>query len=95
MTGVQTCALPISGVTGAHFTTFFRENDTRLLRWWSTDPKPSAGWSPYVSMQANPIWFNDVLGDTVKTEGFSEKKIVKDLGKGLDVKKDKIGRAHV
>lgn len=55
----------ITGVTGAHITTFFRENDTRLLRWWSVDPKATViPWeSPYVSMGGNPIWFNDPLGD--------------------------------
>ena len=57
----------ITGVTGAHITTHFRELDTRLLRWWSTDPKANASESPYMSMGGNPLWNNDPLGDTVKT----------------------------
>ncbi len=53
----------IAGVSGAHITTFFRENDTRILRWWSVDPKATAFESPYMSMGGNPIWLNDPLGD--------------------------------
>ncbi len=55
----------IAGVSGAHITTFFRENDTRILRWWSVDPKTNlTPWeSPYMSMGGNPIWFNDPKGD--------------------------------
>jgi RHS repeat-associated protein len=52
---------------GNNFNTFFRQGDTRLLRWWSVDPKGSAmpGQSPYNYMDGNPIWFNDPLGDYV------------------------------
>lgn len=55
----------IAGVTGSHYTTFFRELDTRIGRWWAIDPKTSATpWeSPYASMGNNPIWYNDILGD--------------------------------
>lgn len=54
--------------SGNHYTTFFRELDPRLGRWWSIDPKTSLmPWqSPYVSMDNNPIWFNDPLGDKIK-----------------------------
>lgn len=55
----------ISG-SGNHYTTEFRELDTRLGRWWSVDPKSSffAWQSPFVSMNNNPILLNDVLGDS-------------------------------
>jgi hypothetical protein len=47
----------------SHFTTYYRELDTRIARWWSIDPKFSPFESPYVSMGNNPIRNNDVLGD--------------------------------
>ena len=53
----------ISGVEGAHITTFFREFDTRLVRTWSVDPVFQPWQSPYTSMDNNPIWFNDPLGN--------------------------------
>ena len=56
----------ITGTTGTHITTHYRENDTRLLRWWSHDPKANASESQYMSMGGNPIWHNDVLGDTIR-----------------------------
>ena len=46
----------------SHFTTYYRELDTRIARWWSIDPKFSPFESPYVSMGNNPIRNNDVLG---------------------------------
>jgi RHS repeat-associated protein len=54
----------ISG-NGNSYTTHFRELDTRLGRWWAVDPKAMPYESPYASMNNNPIWFNDVLGDEV------------------------------
>jgi len=53
----------ISGVTGANFTTFYREGDTRKGQWDTPDSKPDASWSPYVMMNDNPIMNNDVMGD--------------------------------
>jgi len=67
----------ISGTTGAHYTTFFRELDARIGRWWSVDPKSNlTPWeSPYVSMGNNPIWHNDVMGDSVRlTKAFQSSK---------------------
>jgi hypothetical protein len=54
----------ISG-EGNHFTTEFREGDTRLLTWWGTDPKEEEQpWqSPYSYMDGNPIKNNDPDGD--------------------------------
>jgi hypothetical protein len=54
----------ISG-EGNHFTTFYREGDTRLLTWWSVDPKTDDANSltPYSYMDDNPIEYNDPNGD--------------------------------
>ena len=61
----------ITGVTGSHITTFFREYDLRLVRTWSLDPKRNnIPWqSPYVSMDNNPILYNDILGDSSEYYG--------------------------
>jgi hypothetical protein len=52
---------------GTHFTTLFREGDTRLLIWWGVDPKAKElPWqSPYSYMDGNPIKNNDPNGDVV------------------------------
>ena len=57
-----------TGLNQAHFTTYFREGDTRLARWWSLDPVSyETPWeSPYVLMGNNPILYNDVLGDKIR-----------------------------
>jgi hypothetical protein len=54
----------ISG-SGNHYTAEFRENDTRLGRWWSVDPEfMQLPWqSPFVSMGNNPIAKIDPLGN--------------------------------
>jgi len=48
-----------------NYTTHFRQLDTEVTKWWSTDPKTTAWESPYVSMGNNPILYNDILGDTM------------------------------
>ena len=55
----------VTGVTGSHYTTFFRELDTRTLRWWGIDPEISKSpWeSPYLSMGGNPVIYYDPLGN--------------------------------
>ena len=57
--------------TGNHYTTYFRELDARLGKWWAVNPKVSIRpWeSPYSSMGNNPILRNDVLGDKWKPGG--------------------------
>lgn len=67
----------ITGVTGSHITTHFREYDTRLMRTWSIDPVEQAWQSPYASMDNNPIWFNDPLGNVAGKTG-KEKQAKKD-----------------
>ncbi len=53
----------ITGVTGSHFTTYFREFDTRILKPWSPDPVFQPWQSPYSYMDGNPIRLNDPKGD--------------------------------
>jgi RHS repeat-associated protein len=58
----------IVNISESHITTHFRELDTRIARWWSSDPKSSVTpWeSPYSSMATNPILYNDPNGDIFK-----------------------------
>ncbi|MFO0355654.1 MAG: hypothetical protein ACK50A_01775 [Sphingobacteriaceae bacterium] len=44
-------------------TTFYRELDLRLGRWWAIDPKIEYSESPYASMRNTPIQTNDPKGD--------------------------------
>jgi RHS repeat-associated protein len=72
------------------YTTEFRQLDVRLGRWMSIDPRSNASWSPYNSMNNNPILYNDIFGDVVdygstKMERFKNKVSVffaKTFGKG-------------
>lgn len=52
---------------GNSYSTFFRQLDPRIGRWKFIDPKFKASESPYVSMANNSIWFNDLMGDTIRT----------------------------
>mgnify|MGYP007026485060 CR=1 FL=1 len=81
----------ISG-SGNHYTTFFRELDVRLGRWWAIDPKTSSTpWeSPYMSMGGNPIWRNDVLGDKWKTK--ADEKKAASLDKSLGSRKNQLSK---
>ncbi len=56
----------ISG-NGNNYTTFHRALDVRLGRWWTIDPEIDIlhYQSPYVSMDNNPIAFNDPDGDCI------------------------------
>ena len=64
----------IAGVEGAHITTLWRHNDTRIARWWSLDVATNPSWSPYNSMQNNPVWHNDPLGDKIRSDRIDRKK---------------------
>jgi len=74
---------------GNSYTTHFRQLDPRLGRWLTIDPKASSlPWqSPYCSMDNNPVWHNDPLGDFIKAL-FSKKakKNEKFDDKGVPVK---------
>ena len=50
---------------GNAYSTYFRELDVRLGRWFAIDPKTTmTPWeSPYVSMGDNPITIIDIIGD--------------------------------
>ena len=56
----------INGVTGSHYTALFWEYDARLGRRWNLDPKPNPSISQYNCFAGNPIWYSDVLGDTIR-----------------------------
>src|SRR5690554_1413664 len=63
--------------SGNHYTTFFRELDPRLGRWWATDPVVHPSQSPYCSMDNNPILYNDPLGDDVEYGSKKDERRVK------------------
>jgi hypothetical protein len=50
---------------GNHYTALFGEMDSRLGRRWNQDPKPNPSISSYAVFANNPIWYNDVLLDTI------------------------------
>jgi RHS repeat-associated protein len=56
----------VKGSSGTSYTTEFRQNDPRIGRWMSIDPKAIPWESPYASMGNNPILYNDIKGDTIK-----------------------------
>jgi RHS repeat-associated protein len=47
---------------GNSYTTEFRQFDSRLARWLSTDPVTHPHFSPYNGYDNNPIYFNDPSG---------------------------------
>jgi RHS repeat-associated protein len=61
---------------GNSYTTFYRQLDPRLGRWWSIDPKASAHESPYVSMGNNPLMYTDNEGDTVRAGRKQDQKVI-------------------
>lgn len=56
------------------YTTHYRMLDPRVGKWMSRDPKETAFESPYASMSNNPILFNDILGDSIKTKFYDVNK---------------------
>lgn len=59
----------MSRAAGNSYTTFFRQYDARLGRWFSTDPVVHSFQSPYCAFDNNPILFSDQRGDNTIKEG--------------------------
>ncbi|AFC23397.1 RHS repeat-associated core domain-containing protein [Saprospira grandis] len=71
-------------ISEGHNTTFFREMDARIGRWWSNDPVFQPHQSPYNMMDGNPIMYSDPRGDKIKWDKKSlGKKGVKSLKAGV------------
>jgi hypothetical protein len=56
----------VFGSTGTSYTAEFWQYDSRIGRRWNLDPKPNPAISQYATFALNPIWYSDVLGDTLK-----------------------------
>lgn len=68
--------------SGNSYTTFFRQLDPRVGRWFSIDPVFQPFQSPYCSMDGNPILKNDPLGDYSKDK--AEKMAKRGAKKGYE-----------
>jgi RHS repeat-associated protein len=62
---------------GSSYTTFFRQNDVRLGRWFSYDPRPNIGVSPYGMMENSPVLYRDSNGDTIRIAYKNRKGLAK------------------
>ena len=56
----------VYGPEGTSYTAEYWQYDSRLGRRWNVDPKPNPSISEYAVFLNNPIWFNDIEGDTVR-----------------------------
>ncbi|WBM75107.1 hypothetical protein [Saprospira grandis] len=52
-------------IGSGHHTTYFRELDGRIGRWWSADPITFPHQSPYNTFDGNPIYYTDASGASV------------------------------
>jgi hypothetical protein len=62
----------VSGA-GNSYTAEFWQYDCRLGRRWNVDPKSSYSVSVYACFANNPIWYNDVKGDTIGISFFVDR----------------------
>jgi len=72
----------ISG-EGNHYTALFGEYDSRLGRRWNQDPKPNPSISNYAVFANNPIWYSDVLLDTIGVNFLSSDPNLKNAGNNI------------
>ena len=56
----------VYGSEGSSYTAEFWQYDSRLTRRFNLDPKPNPAISPYATFGLNPIYFIDILGDTIR-----------------------------
>ena len=62
-------------INESSYTAEFWQYDSRIGRRFNVDPKPNISISPYAALENNPIWFRDVLGDSIvdpnRTKGYN------------------------
>jgi len=56
----------------------FWEYDSRIVRRWNVDPKPTVAESPYLCFKGNPICFSDIRGDTARGVSKDDAKFLRD-----------------
>ena len=74
-----------SEISSGNYTAKFWEYDSRIGKRWNIDPKPNTSFSPYLTFANNPVWFSDVLGDTIKTNKAGEAEIRAILTKAFGI----------
>jgi RHS repeat-associated protein len=70
--------------SGNSYTTKFRQYDSRLGRWLSTDPVTQHRFSPYSAFDNNPIFYVDPNGDVAGKYVTNEGEIIGDDGQDND-----------
>ncbi len=72
----------ISG-EGNQYTALFGAFESRLGRRWNQDPKPNPNISNYAVFANNPIWYSDVLLDTIGVNLLSNDASLKNAGNNI------------
>ncbi len=68
--------IEIKGGNGNHYTTDFREYDSRLARWFSINPLVHHNLFPYHFANNSPLYFSDRTGLDGEAEVIHEKKTI-------------------